>query len=140
AARDAQGSPVPDPADPLDWATRGSFSNLRPGELSYNPWEYPEPERELLLLPVTAAGVARPVELDRPLVEAFYLEGEAGAVVTLANYSLQPIERLRVTVRPKSPVTRLESVRRGALQFETDGQTITLEIPLLDTDMLKLYW
>jgi len=140
AARDAAGSPAPDPDSPLVFATMGSWSNVKPGEMSYNPWEYPEAEREFLLEPVRHAGVVTPVELDRPLVEAFYLTGEQGAVVTLANYSLQPIEKLSVTVRAGRVPSKLESVRNGPLQFSAEDGVLTTEVPLLDTDILKLYW
>jgi hypothetical protein len=140
AARDAAGSPAPDPDNPLVFATMGSWSNVKPGEMSYNPWQYPETEREFLLAAVRHAGVVRPVELDRPLVEAFYLTGEQGAVVTLANYSLRPIEKLSVTIRAGRVPAKLESVRHGPLQFTAEDGTLVTEVPLLDTDIIKLYW
>ncbi|MEA3403175.1 MAG: hypothetical protein U9R79_18175 [Armatimonadota bacterium] len=139
-ARDAAGSPAPDPDDLLEWATRGSWSNLEPEELSYNPWEYPEPEREYLLEPVRHADVKKPVTLSERLVESFYLEGDAGAVVTLANYSLRPIEELTVSVRTDRDPKRMESVRHGRLRYTRQGTAITVRLPLLDTDMLKMYW
>ncbi|MGC9317054.1 MAG: hypothetical protein ACP5KN_03330 [Armatimonadota bacterium] len=139
AARDAAGSPAPDPDDPLEWATRGSWSNLDPGALSYNPWEYPEAEREYLLDPVRHAGVRKPVTLSERLVESFYLEGDAGAVVTLANYSLRPIAKLTVSVRTDSDPRRIESVHHGVLQYTRQGTAITVRLPLLGTDMLKIY-
>ncbi len=140
AKRDALGSPAPREGDAMDLMLRGSFSNLGPQDLSYNPWEYPRAERELLLLPAQYARARRPVTLSRPLIEAFYLEGERGAVVTLANYSLEPTDALAVTVRvPRTPA-RVESVRHGELAFEADDGAIHLVISLLDTDMLKLYW
>lgn len=140
AARDAQGSPTPEPGNPLVWATMGSWANLRPGELSYNPWEYPDAERDFLLEAVREAGVVRPVEVSQPLVEAFLLTGEQGAVVTLANWGLRPIEELTVTIRPGRQVARLESVRSGPLRFRLDGNAVVTKVRLLDTDMLKLYW
>ncbi len=140
AKRDALGSPAPREDDAMDLMLRGSFANLEPQELSYNPWEYPTAERELLLLAAEHAGARKPVALSRPLIEAFYLEGERGAVVTLANYSLQPTDALAVTVRVPRIPARVESVRYGDLSFQADGDTIHLVLPLLDTDMLKLYW
>jgi hypothetical protein len=138
--RDAHGTPAPRPDDEMDLVLRGSFSNLAPHELSYNPWEYPEAEREFLLEPVRHAQVEKPVTLSERLVESFYLEGPGGAVVTLANYRLQPVERLKVAIRAPRRPTRLVSVREGALDFEVQGDAIALELALLDTDMLKLYW
>lgn len=123
-----------------DLTLRGAFAHLGQRDLSYNPWEYPEAERELLLLAAEDAEARKPVALSRPLVEAFYLEGERGAVVTLANYSLQPTNALAVRVRVPRRPARVESVRHGELSFETDGDAIRMVVPLLDTDMLKLYW
>ncbi len=139
-ARDAQGSPAPRREDEMDWMLRGSFSNLQPHELSYNPWQYPEAEREYLLEAMRWAHVKKPVTLSERLVESFYLEGDRGAVVTLANYALQPIDDLAVTVRVPRVPQRVESVRQGELAFEVEGESVRLSVPLLDTDMLKLYW
>ena len=78
--------------------------------------------------------------LSHALVEAFYLEGARGAVVTLANYSLEPIEALDVQVRTRKTVRRVESVRQGKLPLETVGDRAKTRLTLRDTDMLKLYW
>ncbi len=140
ARRDAQGTPAPNAADPLDFNTRGSFSNLQPKDLSYNPWEYPVGERDYLLMPVREAKVTVPVTLNRPVVETFYLEGPQGAVVTLANYALTPVEGLEVGIRcPRTP-SRVESVRHGKLEFTVADGVVKTKLPLTDTDMIKLYW
>lgn len=139
-ARDAAGSPAPDLEDPVEFNTLGSYSNVKPHEATYNPWEYPEAEREFLLAPVRTAGVAKPVTLDRRLVEAFYLEGERGAVVTLANYGIRPAEELSVTIRCSRPPKRVESVRQGVLKATGSGGVVQVKLPLVDTDMVKLYW
>jgi len=140
AKRDALGSPAPREGDEMDLMLRGSFADLGPQELSYNPWEYPAAERDLLLLAAEHGQARKPVTLSRALIEAFYLEGGRGAVVTLANYSLEPTDALAVTVRVPRRPARVESVRHGELSFEADGDAIHLVLPLLDTDMLKLYW
>ncbi|MGD9497796.1 MAG: beta-galactosidase [Armatimonadota bacterium] len=140
AQREALGSPEPREGDAMDLTLAGSFAHLGPQELSYNPWEYPAAERELLLLAAEQARARRPVTLSRPLVEAFYLEGARGAVVTLANYSLQPTDALAVTVRVPRLPARVQSVRQGELAFEADGGVVRTVVPLLDTDMLKIYW
>jgi len=138
--REAQGKTAPDASNPVDFDTRGSFSNLKPQDLSYNPWEYPPAEREFLLTPVREAKVQKPVSLSQPLVETFYLEGPKGAVVTLANYALKPIGDLQVTIRCPRKVARVESVRRGKLAFKAQAGVVTTRLPLTDTDMIKLYW
>lgn len=138
--RDAEGSPAPDPNDWLDFATRGSWSNLPPGALSYNPWEYPPAEREFLLRPVRAAGVEPPVTLSEPLIEAFLLESERGAVVTLANYSLQPVDALTVTVRLDREPASVESARLGPLEPTMADGKLTVTLPLTDTDIVLMRW
>ena len=139
-ARDAEEAQPSTPGDDLGIPGMDSATKLPPHERSYNPAAYPDAEREFLLLPVRRAGVVRPVTLNQPLVEAFYLEGPKGAVVTLANYALRPIEKLRVSIRPPREVSGVESVRNGALDAEVTGQVISVQLPLIDTDMLKLRW
>ncbi|HCU36144.1 MAG TPA: hypothetical protein DGT21_12065 [Armatimonadetes bacterium] len=139
-ARDAAGTPAPDLEDPIEFNTLGSFANLRPQDVSYNPWEYPEAEREFVLEPVRAAGVRKPVLLSHRLIESFYMEGPDGAVVTLANYSLRPIGSLDVTIRCSRRPSRVGSVRAGAVEARIDGTLVHLSLPLADTDMIKLYW
>jgi hypothetical protein len=80
------------------------------------------------------------VVLSHPVVEAFYLEGQRGAVVTLANYALRPIDRLDIQVLSGRTVRRVESVRQGVLRFGSTSGKVTAHLPLQDTDMLKLYW
>ena len=137
--RDAEAARTPMPGDKLGIPGMESGIKLPPHQRSYNPATYPEAEREVLLLPVRQARVVTPVVLSHSLVEAFYLEGPQGAVVTLANYGLRPIDKLSVTIRARRSA-RIESVRRGPLNVSvTDGAAAT-ELPLADTDMLKLYW
>lgn len=107
---------------------------------SDNPWDYPAAEREFLLRPVRAAKVRPPVRLDVPLVETFYLQSQAGAVVTLANYALRPFPRIRVSVTVPRPVRAVESVRYGSRQFASQGPTVQFALPLSDVDFVKLYW
>ena len=138
--RDADKARTPMPGDKLGIPGMDSGIKLPPHERSYNPATYPNAEREFLLLPVQQAKVVRPVELSHPLVEAFYLEGPQGAVVTLANYGLRPIGKLRVIIRTGRRAQRIESVRHGILDVTATNEAITADLPLVDTDMLKLYW
>ncbi len=138
--RDAEKARAPKPADDIGVPGMDSDANLKPHERSYNPATYPQAEREFLLLPVREAKVVTPVALSHPLVEAFYLEGPQGAIVTLANYSLRPIKNLRVVIRSERVVRKLESVRRGQLAFKVTNEGAVTQLPLRDTDMLKLHW
>ena len=127
------------PGDKLGIPGMESGIKLPPHERSYNPATYPAAEREFLLLPVQQAKVVTPVVLSHPLVEAFYLEGSQGAVVTLANYGLVPIDKLSVTIHTRRKA-QIESVRRGPLNLSRADATATVRLPLIDTDMLKVYW
>jgi hypothetical protein len=140
AERDALGSPAPDDADPVQFNALGSFANLGPKDVSYNPWKYPAAERDLLLQPVELSGARRPVTINAPVVEAQYLEGAQGAVVTFANYSLSLIKGLQVRVAvPRTP-SRVETVHGGPLAFSFADGAVNLTIPLWDTEIIKLYW
>ena len=92
------------------------------------PTKFPADLRELILKPVKAAGIVPPVTTSDPLVEAQYLEGSNGAIVTLTNWRQQPVEKLVVRF-PGQTVKAVRSLRaagyfqghlheqqRGALQ------------------------
>lgn len=87
-------------------------------ERSYNPWQYPAGIRERLLTPIREAGLRAPLTCDTPLIDAVPLPCEQGVLVALANYTLRPLDRVTLQLQTDRPVTRIESVRRGALRFE----------------------
>ena len=138
--RDAEEVQASKPDDDLGIPGINSGIKLAPHERSYNPATYPEAERNFLLSPAQQAEVTRPIVLSHPIVEAFYLEGSQGAVITLANYGLRPIGNLRTTIRLPRKVSKIESVRHGLLDFQVTAEGVTTELPLSDTDMVKLYW
>ncbi|MDQ3621564.1 MAG: beta-galactosidase trimerization domain-containing protein [Verrucomicrobiota bacterium] len=87
-------------------------------ERSYNPWEYPADVRQFILLPVRSAGVARPIECSAPLVDAVYMPEATGVLIPFANYTLEPIDRLALTVQVSGPIARVESARHGPIAFK----------------------
>lgn len=106
---------------------------------SDNPWQFPAAIRELILQPVRSAGVRSPVRCDIPLVDAVLMEGEGGALLPLANYTLRPLHEVRLQVRTSRPVRRIESVHRGCLSFQpAEPNTVTFSLPLDATDFVKL--
>jgi hypothetical protein len=108
---------------------------------SYNPWEYPPAVRELLTTPARSAGVAPPVTCDVPLVDAVYMTCDRGVLVPLANYTLRPIAGLSLSVLAPRRVSRVESSRRGPLDFTASpGGRVEVRLPLEATDFVSLYF
>jgi len=104
-----------------------------------NPWEYPAAVRDLLLAPVRDAGVAPPVACGVPLVDAVFMTCEKGFLVPLANYTMEPIDRLTLKVAVPRPVARAESARHGAIEVRPAGPgAVELSLPLGNNDFVKL--
>jgi hypothetical protein len=108
-------------------------------ELSSNPWKFPAGLRQFLLTPVRAAGVESPIVCSVPVVDAVYMTHEQGVLIPLANYTLEPIERLLLKVNVPRPVARVESARQGEVAFkQSTAQTVELSLPLENNDFVKL--
>jgi hypothetical protein len=106
---------------------------------SASPWKYPAGIRELLAKPVIAAGVSLPVQCDVPLVDAVLMEGDRGAVVPLANYTLQPLKKVTLTVKTKQRIERVESVHHGTIAFVRKApDQVEFSLPLRETDFVLL--
>jgi hypothetical protein len=100
--------------------------------------DYPDLERELIAWGVRLATVMPPVTLSDPRVEALVLESPQGVVVPLANWSMKPVPRLKVTVRGVPRAKAVESAARGRLKFQRQGNTVTVALPLGATDFLMI--
>jgi hypothetical protein len=108
---------------------------------SANPWQYPAAVRALLLSPVRSANVAPPITCNAPFVDAVFMTTDRGILIPLANYTLEPIERLALTVTVPRPVVRAESAVRGAITFkQASSTTIELSLPLDNNDFVKFYF
>jgi len=107
---------------------------------SYNPWEYPAAVREFILAPVRAAKVEPPLTCSVPLVDAVVMTCKQGAVIPLANYTLEPIAKVDFTLRPERPVARIETIYHGRIEFHRQGGRIAFSIPLGCTDFVKVYY
>jgi len=66
------------------------------------PERFPQPLRELIVLPAHRARVSRHVITSDPLVEATLQEGPLGAVATLISFRNQPLEKVTVSL-PRAP-------------------------------------
>ncbi len=108
---------------------------------SQSPWQYPGAIRALIAKPVAASGVSLPVRCNVPLVDAVLMESEKGALVPLANYTLQPVAKLVLSVKTARRVKRVESVHAGPLEFRRRGwKRVEVSLPLQETDFVKLYY
>lgn len=106
---------------------------------SYNPWDFPTGLREQILSPARQHGATPPLTCDVPLVDAVYLPCEQGILVALANYTLEPIQMLTLTVGGVRAVKKVESVHRGELTFEQSGEDgIRITLPLDASDWLMI--
>ncbi|NQU11002.1 beta-galactosidase trimerization domain-containing protein [bacterium] len=112
------------------------------------PTKFPAELRSLILTPVTAAKIVPPVTTSDELVEAQYLEGPNGAIVTLTNWREVPIEQLVVRF-PGQAVKTVRSLRaagyfqghlheqqRGALPVQVVDGVPQVELTLAVTDYL----
>ena len=100
------------------------------------PVGWSESLRRWITWPVTLAGVSGPVRVDRPLIETPLLVSDRGAVVTLLNWSGESVADLGVTVHLAFTAQSVESVKRGKLAFEMDGQTCRFHVPLTAADFV----
>ena len=106
---------------------------------SYNPWKYPADIRDLLLTPVRAAGVESPITCSVPVVDAVFMQQEKGILIPLANYTLEPVQRLTLAVRTPRPISQARSARQGSLSFRQISSTsIELSLPLDENDFIEL--
>ncbi len=106
---------------------------------SYNPWKFPAHVRGFLLMPVRAAGVVSPITCNVPLVDAVYMTTERGVLIPLANYTLEPIGRLELTVTVPRPISRAESAVHGSLLLkQPSAKTVEVTLPLDNNDFVKL--
>jgi hypothetical protein len=99
------------------------------------PPDYPEDLRAFI---VEAARNSGPqlVEVDKPLVEATYMEGPGGWVVPLANYGRAERE-ITLKVRPSRRCGNVQSSRLGELQFSTEQDgSLVVHMPLETTDFV----
>jgi hypothetical protein len=106
---------------------------------SANPWEFPAAIRELVVAPVTTAGVKRPLRCDTPLVDAVYMPHDKGILIPLANYTNRPLESCKLTVDVPRKIASVQSAVRGTVPFQqaADGR-LEISLPLENNDFLKL--
>lgn len=107
--------------------------------MHFIPTQFDTASARLIALP--GEGVARPIECSSPLVEACLVRAPQGVVITLVNWSPQPIKGLKVTVRSKAPTASVTLAGGGAVAVakEDGGQThvFTLDLDVADALVLR---
>jgi hypothetical protein len=106
---------------------------------SHNPWQFPAGVRDVIVSPVREARLTTPLTCDTPLTDAVQLPCEQGVLIALANYTLQPLERVGLQIHLSRPVQRIESVRHGPLRFEPASGLIRWTMPLDANDFVMVH-
>ncbi len=129
----SSGGRVPDPATVI--------SDELLLQRSQSPWQYPQDIRQQIVMPVQRANVSLPIQCNTPLVDAVLMESDKGAVVPLANYTLQPIQQLSLQITTRQHVVKAESIHHGELDItRIDDTCIHITLPLQETDYLLLWY
>lgn len=98
----------------------------------------PEYYREAILLPARENNIKAIVRPDRSRVEAPLLESDAGGVVTLLNWTGNPISNLTVEMDWSKPVKKVRSVLHGKLKFEQKDGIVRWSVPLKSADFIMI--
>jgi hypothetical protein len=90
------------------------------------PTTFPADPRAIIALPATQAKVVPVVAASDPLVEAQYLVGSNGALVTLTNWREKPVEKLILRFPGREQVKTVRSLRaaghfKGHLHEQSRG-------------------
>jgi hypothetical protein len=121
------------------WFPGLSYRRFQEGEADKLPTGWPEACRRLITDPVRQAGVVPPVTADRPLIETPVLLSDAGAAVTLLNWSGEPVDKLGLAVKIPWKIASIESVKQGKLSFRYDESgAVRLALPLDEADILMI--
>lgn len=94
---------------------------------------------KLARLGVDAKPVEEPAVCDNPFVEAIVMDGPAGSVVTLANWTAEPVKNLTVKVRLPAKPKEAKSVQAGQAvpaEFKDGVLTLTTDLEWADHILL----
>ena len=95
--------------------------------------------RALIVEPAKAAKVELPVVVKEPQIEAPALYSDKGVAVTLLNWTGEE-KATQLTIRVDRKVSKVESIGRGALPFKAGAGNITVNLPVGDVDVVKVYY
>ena len=94
---------------------------------------------KLARLGVDAKPLSEPAVCDNPFVEAIVMDGPAGSVVTLANWTAEPVANLKVQVRLPAKPKEARSVQAGkplTAEFADGVLTLTTDLEWADHILL----
>ena len=94
---------------------------------------------KLARLGVDAKSVQEPAVCDNPFVEAIVMDGPAGSVVTLTNWTAEPVKNLKVQVRLPAKPKEAKSVQAGKAvpaEFKDGVLTLTTDLEWADHILL----
>jgi len=103
------------------------------------PTEFDPAAGKLARLGVDAKPVEEPAVCDNPFVEAIVMDGPAGSVVTLANWTAEPVRNLTVKVRLPAKPKEAKSVQAGQAvpaEFQDGVLTLTTDLEWADHILL----
>ncbi len=113
------------------------------------PEDFPGEIRSFLSTPLRRAEVRRHMHTSQPLVEAQYMTGPHGDIVSLINWSNAPIEELVVTFPGRENIRRVRSLRaaghfkgdlhdhdRGLLEVTVEETSAQVKLRLAVNDYL----
>ena len=122
------------PAIPQRPVDRGSTDDAM---CHFLPTEFDAGAAALIGLP--AQDLARPVECSQPLVETTIIEAGQGTVIPLVNWSGKPVPDLQVTLRIKTPTSKITLASGGPVKVsQVEGQTVlTFALDVADALILR---
>jgi hypothetical protein len=94
--------------------------------------------RRWIVYPTRLADVRPPVIASQAMVETPLLRSSGGAVVTLLNWTGEPLEPVSVSVRIPFEVRQVTSMRRGPLPFRRTQQGASFSLRLEAADIITL--
>lgn len=107
---------------------------------AFEPWKYPDEYSDFICKPVYESKINLPVKCSHLLIDAVIMDSNSGSVVVLSNYTFQPIEKLEIEVGVLKPVKKVVSIHQGSLKFRYQKGKIRFELPLKETDFIKIYY
>lgn len=106
----------------------------------YNPTDFSPAATKLVQLGVAAKEIGRAAECSNPFVEAAVIDHPQGTLVTLVNWSNEPVEGLEVAVRlPAAPKSARTVTGQKALEVKYEQGVAKFKVNLKDADYILLF-
>ena len=96
--------------------------------------------RDIILLPVETARVVRPVEVDRPFVEAPVLASDQGLAITLLNWTNEKQKAVKLRIRTDRRVRLVESASAVPVKSVIGDGWVEATLDVEAVDVLKVWY